>query len=63
MFVREVKCKSALSGPDDWILRYIRTCLFYVSEVPAESIRLCLQSFVLYQSLEYGRKPTFGVTY
>ena len=28
--VREVKCKRALSGPEDWILRYVRTCLFFV---------------------------------
>ena len=27
--VIQVKCKSALSGPEDWILRYIRTCLFF----------------------------------
>ena len=26
---REVKCKSALSSSEDWILRYIRTYLFY----------------------------------
>ena len=25
---REVKCKSALSSPEDWILRYIRTYPF-----------------------------------
>ena len=29
--VREVKCKSALSGPEDWIPRYIRTCLLVVA--------------------------------
>ena len=26
---RDVKCKSALSSPKDWILRYIKTYLFY----------------------------------
>ena len=27
--VREVKCKSALNGPEDWILCYIRTFLYF----------------------------------
>ena len=37
---REVKCKSALSSPKDWILRYIKTYLFTLHRVPAENTNI-----------------------
>ena len=33
------KCKSALSGPEDWILPYIRTCLYFYGRIALVTIR------------------------
>ena len=35
--VREVKGKNALNDPEDWILRYVRTCLLMLTDVGVKS--------------------------
>ena len=62
MFVSEsVKCKSGLSGPEDWILRYISTCHYFFDLSLSSQARFddhaCLYSVVLVLSMlnfKYG---------
>ena len=58
-FCQEVKHKSALSNPEDWILRYIRI-LYYLVGSPADINALEVDHNVLVQIISYIVFPCVG---